>query len=77
MTNIDNIFDAINIDTFSFPFNKDSITGISMWSSNWSDFIWHSKIEFKNGNTQGTQNFENKDFELLIKEMKQFMKKLN
>ena len=76
VNDLDNIFKATELTDFNFPFNKDSVVRIHMHSSAWSEFMWHAKIEFKQGNTEGSQSFENQDFKILLSSMETFMKEL-
>ena len=66
---------------FKDPFSKDKITRITM---NWSrvlfskpvEFEWTASIYFKNGDTSGNQDFTNKDFQALLKDMEEFANSL-
>lgn len=61
------------------PFKKDCITNIRLSYSKVlfeNYFTWRGSINFKKGNTEGTQNFENLDFENIVRDMKSFVEGL-
>lgn len=75
----------INEETLPFdlrnPFSKNSITEIHIHMYKPNTYRFHSHItanvKFKNGNTEGIQNFESDDFLSLMKKLDNFIKSLN
>lgn len=65
---------------FSDPFKSDKITAIRIrkterWLSG-GFHPWQADVDFKNGNTTGSQSFENEDFAALVAEIEGFIKAL-
>lgn len=61
------------------PFVKDAVKGIHihMMESAFGDGVsFSAKVVFKNGNTEGVQNFEGTDFEDLFTQINEFGKSL-
>ncbi len=57
------------------PFIKDKIQGIKIEWTKWS-CQWQAKIRFKNGNTDGAQNFKHENFEVLMAEVNDFIQSI-
>lgn len=61
------------------PFKKDKVDSIflhytkGMFSNTYS---WSGNIEFKNGNTSGTQKFKENDLPVILQKMQQFLDSL-
>ena len=63
---------------FNNPFLKEKVTliMITCFPQNKYNSNWNSSIEFKEGNTEGTQKFENKNLSDLLEQMKNFVDNL-
>jgi len=63
---------------FNNPFSKEKVTliNISCFPQNKYNSNWKSSINFEEGNTEGTQRFENKSLPDLLEQMKAFVDNL-
>lgn len=62
------------------PFNKDGFNGLSIFvNRKWIGDGWSitGVVKFKNGNTNGEQDFRNQTLDGLLIEMKQFLDSLS
>ena len=72
-----NIFENIDLSITKDPFKKELIQAIHIHAyPKYGTDEWTSSIEFKNGNTEGTQKFKVIGFENLISDMKSFTENL-
>jgi hypothetical protein len=65
---------------YNDAFKKEYIKSISLFFSKklFEDyFIWRSTVTFQNGNTSGQQEFENRDFEVIVLEIRTFIESLD
>lgn len=61
------------------PFKKDKVEHIYLrYTKFWHNdpFTWKGEIAFKNGNTSGKQEFEEKDLPTITNKMQQFLDSL-
>lgn len=61
------------------PFEKNSIEGVSVrlfkgWNGEWRA---SGNVNFKNGNTEGTQNFKAQTFDEVVVQIKSLLQELN
>lgn len=66
---------ALHVD----PFKKDKVDSISLYYSRLifsKEYSWTGHISFKNGNTSGKQQFEEKDLPDILFKMQQFLDSL-
>jgi len=67
-----------NLSIIKDPFNNKCVSAIHMHSyPKYGGLEWMSSIEFINGQTEGTQKFEGKDFEDITIQMKSFIETLD
>ena len=75
MINIDKLIgdEENSVSPFKDPFVKEGVKAIHIhgYSAGWS-----SSVEFENGNTEGKQRFESKDFNVLVNSIKAFIETL-
>ena len=61
------------------PFKKDKVDSINLYYSKKifeSYYVWQGTISFKNGNTSGKQQFEEKELPVILQKMQQFLDSL-
>jgi hypothetical protein len=61
------------------PFKKDKVDSIYLYYSRKifeKYYVWKGSIDFKNGNTSGKQEFEEKDLPVILQKMQQFLDSL-
>ncbi len=63
------------LDVLKNPFDKSKVEDIHIhyWRGTGK---WSASVEFKNGNTEGTQKFSGDDFNVVVFEMNEFLKSL-
>ena len=61
------------------PFTKQCVKAIHchVYNNEDSDVSVRGSVEFKNGETEGTQKFKTNDFSILIKQIDDFIKSLD
>ena len=67
--------DENQISNFSNPFDKTKVYAVRLYWYN-SSANWGGAVEFKNGDTQGQQNFHAPTMPEIAKQMDDFMKHL-
>lgn len=61
------------------PFKKDKIKSIHLrYTQFWTKdpFTWKGHIDFKDGNTSGSHEFEEKDLPVILRKMQEFLDSL-
>ena len=61
------------------PFKKDKVDSIMLYYSRKifeKCYVWQGTISFKNGNTSGKQEFEEKDLPVILQKMQEFLDSL-
>lgn len=78
---LDNIGnEELPLTNFNNPFDKTKVTKIMVWCQvgffNGDKIKSYGLVEFKNNNTEGVQRFSGDTFDLIVKEIKIFLKTL-
>lgn len=64
----------------SDPFKSDCVVSINFYYTKKvfkDEFTWKSRVKFQNKDTEGIQNFEEEDFEVIVKKVQTFINSLD
>lgn len=67
-----------NLGILKDPFAAKNVSDISMFYSNYfgDGWRWSGTVKFKNGNTLGEQKFKHENFDVIVKQINDFIESL-